>query len=442
MIRPTSILFKISMVILIFAVLSISLFACTSTTSTKPSITQTSSQTSTTTTSSVATKTVKIGFMADLSSSTAIDSKKGLELAAEIDNKAGGVQIGGDNYNVQIISYDGKNDQATEAAAINRLIFQDKVSFIIAASGYDAFVPTVDSNKVLTFVNGLNPTDFSTQYHYIFNANLQTAAWAAYIGYYCKTYPDKVKTVVRAFQENQGGHFVSSLTLNMWKANGVTPIDEFYPADLADLSSVATKIVSYNPTLVTTQTGSDTGDALVFNGIYQAGYRGVLFSTSTATVNTLKETLSPGALEGFVAGSWPYEYNPSLTPLATSFKNAWIAKNGNWQDPNVVIISDYYALKAALQKAGTVDTTAAADALSSGMIFDSPTGSARMMSRPDLGQSRTVDSVATYYLKTVKDGKATLLATIPLDQALAYYQAANPSGSAPFRAFRRRSSRC
>jgi branched-chain amino acid transport system substrate-binding protein len=376
-------------------------------------------------------KVLKIGLMASFSDSTAIDWMKGVELAADLDNKAGGLQIGGDKYNVQIIKYDGQNNQATEEAAVNRLVYEDKVSFVITGSAFDAFIPTTEKNKVIAFVSALNPADLSPQNKYVFNANLQTAAWASVIGSYCKSFPDKVKTVVRAYQDNQGGHFVSGMTANMWKSNGVTTIDEFYPSEQVDLSSVATKIISLNPTLVTTQTGSDVGDALVFNALYQAGFKGQLFSTSSGTAETLKQILSAGALEGFVCQAWPYEFDPALNQAGVDFKKAWIDKYGKWESPNVVTMNDYYCLRAALLQSGSTDTDKVADVISKGLTFESPCGSARMMSRPDLGQDRTVDSVANYYIKQIRGGKVELLASITIDEATAYYQKANPPGNGP-----------
>ena len=73
---------------------------------------------------------------------------------------------------------------------------------------------------------------------------------------------------------------------------------------------------------------------------------------------------------------------------------------------------------AALIQAGSIDTDKVASILSNGVKFDALYGPMQMVSRPDLGNDRTTDSVGTYYIKTVHNGAAELTATITPDEAL------------------------
>jgi branched-chain amino acid transport system substrate-binding protein len=400
----------------------------TQSSSTTPVVTGSSQPTPSSSTQTVPAKTIKIGYIGDFSSSNTLDSRNGLEIAMDLDNKSGGILVGGESYKFQLIDYDGKNDQATESAAINRLIFQDKVSFIISSSFLDAFVPITDSNKIITFVAGLNPADFTSQYNYVFNGNTQLAANGAYIGSICKNFPDKVKTVVQAFPDDQPGHFFSGMTVGMWQGNGVTPTNVFYPPNSGDFSAVATKVLSYNPTLFTTSSGSDAQDTLVYNAVSDAGFKGQFFSPNATSTFVMTQTLSANALEGFISGAWSYDFAPPLTALAKQLEDAWIAKYGSWQSPNIQLVNNYYCLKAALEKAGTLNSDQVANVLSNGLMFETPNGNAQMKSRPDVGQSRTVDSIGTYYLKQIHVGKAQLLTTITLAEAIAFDKAAVPAG--------------
>jgi len=60
------------------------------------------------------------------------------------------------------------------------------------------------------------------------------------------------------------------------------------------------------------------------------------------------------------------------------------------------------------------------------MKFEGPTGAGQMVSRPDLGNERTVDSVTTTYLKTIKSGKPVLIDTVNLDEGIKYFRLAFP----------------
>ena len=87
---------------------------------------------------------------------------------------------------------------------------------------------------------------------------------------------------------------------------------------------------------------------------------------------------------------------------AKNFKTSWIAKYGKWEDPEVQYTSLYSCLRAALQQAGSLDTDKVADVIGNGLKYEGPTGAAQMISRPDMGNNRTVDSVTTLYFKQIK----------------------------------------
>ena len=57
-------------------------------------------------------------------------------------------------------------------------------------------------------------------------------------------------------------------------------------------------------------------DALIYQAVVQAGYKGLLFSTTTVTYETLKTAVPEEALEGFIGGAWPVEFDPAATDIA------------------------------------------------------------------------------------------------------------------------------
>ena len=54
---------------------------------------------------------------------------------SSIVSPTGGLLVGGVSYKVEIVPYDTKNDIATAAAGISKLILQDKVKYIIGPVG-------------------------------------------------------------------------------------------------------------------------------------------------------------------------------------------------------------------------------------------------------------------------------------------------------------------
>jgi ABC-type branched-subunit amino acid transport system substrate-binding protein len=82
-----------------------------------------------------AAKTLKLGNTVPMKAKEGIQIKKWLELLAERTNKAGGLVVKGERYNIEIISYDDGYSADTGRAAAERLIYQDKVKHIICQWG-------------------------------------------------------------------------------------------------------------------------------------------------------------------------------------------------------------------------------------------------------------------------------------------------------------------
>lgn len=383
--------------------------------------------------STPAKKTLKIGLVSFLGQSVQLDMKRTLELMAEMDNEKGGLEIGGERYNVEVIAYDSNNNQSTEVAAVNRLVFEDNVKFIMSDGIFiRGWLPVTEANKVL--VGSLIPVPQLTltpDLHYSFHPCSQNSLGSAIIGWFCDNYPDLANDYAMAFPDTQSGHMVSQIIEGSWKNLGLEPTLVFYPENAVDLSALGTKVKTMNPGAFGASAGGAT-DALVFKAVWQAGYRGQFFVSTGATALSLSQLVPIEALEGFIGAAWAIEFDPAPTQAAQEFKDAWIAKYGEWGGPEMVGTCYYACLKTALQQAGTLDTDKVAEVIYNGMKFEGPTGAAQMVSRPDLGNDRTVDSVTTAYIKQIKGGKPTLLATIGIEEALGYFEKAlPPEGAAP-----------
>jgi ABC-type branched-subunit amino acid transport system substrate-binding protein len=203
-----------------------------------------------------------------------------------------------------------------------------------------------------------------------------------------------------------------------FKGLGITPHVEYYPATASDLSSLGTKVKTLNPDIFSTAGGS----MQPFAAVWDAGYRGQLYSGIAATTDSFLAQLTPEEIEGLIGGTTPCEFDPALTQNAQDFKTAWIAKFGKWEGPEISGLASFYCLTAALQKAGSLDTDAVAAVIGNGLQFDTPNGAGKMISRPEFGNNRTTDSIQTLYIKKIIGGKPTLLATIGTDEALGYFR--------------------
>ena len=372
-------------------------------------------------------KSIKVGMIGWLGWPLGLDMVHGVEIMSDADNKAGGLNIGGEKYKVELVYYDSKADQSTAVAAANKLIFEDKVQYILGDSQFvDAWFPIADKNKVISIFQAVTQEAESTQYHYAFDGPYMNAQNCVLPGWFAKTYPQD-KDIAVALPDTQMGHAQAPTVEAAFKIFGFTVTTIYYPPDQQDQSALGTKVKTLNPGAFTALAGGPIGDGLCFKAAYQAGYRGQFFASNAAPLLSLEQVIPIEALEGFINMAWPVEFDDPPTEQAKVFKAAYIAKYGKWDGPDIIDTANYALLRTALQKAGSTDVDKVAAAISNGLEYEGPTGKGKMIDRPDLGQTRTVDSICSYYFKKIENGKPVNIYNVSLDEALGYFRQAFPT---------------
>jgi branched-chain amino acid transport system substrate-binding protein len=371
------------------------------------------------TTAAQPTDTLKIGAVIFSQWPIGFDFKRGVDVMTALDNEAGGIDIGGKKYKVEIEILESNNDQATTMSAINKLIYEEKVQFLITDTQYPGAVfAETEKNKVVTLTGCPIPTMFDPSYKYTFQGGIMMQATPEVAGWIGKNTPE-IKTVDLAFPDQAGSIGYATGVQKTLEAQGIKVNPIIYPVTSTDLSAIGTQVKSDNPSAFMA-CGNSATDALVYQAVVQAGFKGLLFSTTTVTYDTLKTAVPVDALEGFIGGAWPVEFEPAATDIAKAFKAKWIEIYGKWEGPEIQMTACYAALRGALQKAGTLDVEAVTNVLASGLTYEGPTGKGEMIPRMDLGISRTVDNISEFGIKKIVDGVPTLLHLITLDEGKSY----------------------
>ena len=81
--------------------------------------------------SSPSASVIKVGVVSDFSFPLDVDYIKELKVLVDNTNANGGLDVGGTKYKVEVVSYDSKGSPETGRSAVQRLITQDKVNFIL-----------------------------------------------------------------------------------------------------------------------------------------------------------------------------------------------------------------------------------------------------------------------------------------------------------------------
>jgi len=388
-----------------------------SVTTTAPAAPSTTTVASTTATAEL--KTLKIGYIDNFAFSSGVDVIHIMDIYNEMYKEQGGLDIGGEKYQIQFVSYDNQNSQSVAMAALNKLIFEDKVKYI--TTGFtplsDGWLPVTEANKVVFVDGGVTPPIYDPKYNYCFEAGCLPCQATAGPFLFVKMFPD-VKDVVMCSPDTQMGHVGSTDASAIQRANGLTVKEIFYPASSSDLSSLGTQVAKLNPPVCCCQGGGPLVDSLAQKAIYAAGWRGVFFTAPPSTALNMQQVTPPEVMEGQIVGAIPCEFDPPLTDAAKDFKARWIAKYDKYEGQTLGNMQ-WDAIRCAMQATGSTDVDKVAAALHNGLQYSGAGGDCQMVPRMDFGDSRTTGSACKIYLKKIVKGQPTLIGTMSLEDAVA-----------------------
>lgn len=361
-------------------------------------------------------KILKVGCTEPLNNPLGIEAKKCLEILVEELNKAGGVKIKGETYHIELIVYDDKYRADVARAAVERLVYQDKVKFIVGQLGSAPVVgelPVTEANKILVFAGAVTEK-------YIEPANRYTLRFTGHSGlnwvYLSKHYPN-VRSMASYTIDDETGHYTQETQTKCAKAFGLKIMDPvFFPRPTVDFAPFATKIKSMNPDLVSTW-GSSAGTqlGLQYKALYEAGWRGVK-SSSVYKEDEVSAVCPNEAVEGLMILYQDPSKLPRPPAPAIALREAYLKKYGKWDPTGVSWCTPWNAFIAALKKADSVDPEEIKAAMA-GLEFVGMDGNMKMIRRPDQGTDRYCDVMKEQHVGIIKGGKIAYGDTVSIEEA-------------------------
>ena len=239
---------------------------------------------SVTTVKANAEKTLKIGAIGALSGVASIwgeSTKRGIQLAIDEVNARGGLKVGGEIYKLEQIIYDDKYTGAGGTTAVQRLIFEDKASFIIGpVSSASALAASLVANreKVLMLCNGYSPKIIGPEKPYIFRVTLTSAEFSPFIiKWFANQYPDKRRYVMIPVND-ESGQTIHAMLKELYEAEGFKHIgSEFFERGTTDFVPLLTRLLTKDFDFVGGICGASAGEVgLVLKQIRQLGFKKII----------------------------------------------------------------------------------------------------------------------------------------------------------------------
>lgn len=368
-------------------------------------------------------KTLKVGSVLPLNFGMGVDTKNALEMLVENFNAAGGITVKGQRYNIELIVYDDKWTAEAGRAAMERLVYQDKVKYVISTISSPTIVSGLnlfEQEKVLNLCSGSTEKLLDPKLRYTFGTSTTRTSTPPVWTAVKKVWPN-AKTVVFLAPNDEGGKQRAAEEKVVAESFGVKVLDTlFYARTAVDFAPLGVKAKSYNPDLVD-YPGADTGTqfGLQIKAVYAAGFRGGQISAINPKMEEVKAVTSIESLEGLLA-KMPDTELPNPPPVAKAFKDAVIKKYGKWSDSSIPWIPAWFAFIEAIKKADSVDPTVIADYLAkNGLEWQRVDGKAMMIKRPDLKNTKYCDSISESQYGQIKDGKLVPVTRLTLSEVVA-----------------------
>lgn len=356
-------------------------------------------------------ETLTLGVNATLSGAGAVFGE-GMALAAtnmaDQINAAGGLKVGDKTYTIELKKYDDRYRAQDAVTAMERLILEDKVKYVVGPMGSAPTLATqarTNADKVITLTMAFSPKALSPQLPYSFRPAITTAEFTgpqlAWLG------QKLALKRVRALEPNdETGQSVAASQKEAYKAVNIDLQVDFFERERVDFVPILTRALMQTDALEIGGNSPTTAGLLVKQA-RELGYTGPIFVTGGDVTAELVKVAGKQAAEGVYVHLPIDSSRPETAAYIKAFEDKFKQPaNGH----NLFIYSGLQMLLAAMQKAGTVDdTTKVAKELEGLSKFPTVLGPASWTGLKLYGINHQIE--LPFYVGQIKDGVAVKVAT-------------------------------
>ncbi|MEI6837711.1 MAG: ABC transporter substrate-binding protein [Alcaligenaceae bacterium] len=355
---------------------------------------------------------LKIGASVTLSGPAAawgLGMKNAAELAADAVNAQGGLEVAGKKYKVEVVAYDDKY-QTNEAVTIaNRMIFEDKIQYMIGPVGSAsvlAIQPITEKNKMIVMTLGFTPKALGPEKPFTFRPPVTTGEVSdPQIAWIVKTLG--VKKVGAIFPNDETGQAISKdLEVAYKKAVSALAAKEFFERDRVDFVPLLTRLMARGIDAIELDGNSPDTSGLIVKQAREMGFKGKIVRTGGPATREIVNVAGKAATEGMFVHTPIDPAQPSIKAYAdlyaAKYKSAMNGFSPAFYDATNLLFE-------AMRRAGTVtDSTKVRDALEKISGFPGALGTLGWTGQSTYGINHQLN--APFFVAEVKDGAEVIRA--------------------------------
>jgi branched-chain amino acid transport system substrate-binding protein len=336
--------------------------------------------------------------------------QRGLTVAIDEINEAGGVKVGNKTYTLKMIMYDDQYTAQGGTTAAIRLINVDGVKFIIGPVGSPpalGVVAVANPAKVIVLSDGYSGKILTPESKYNFRIQIPTEYFAPGMAkWLAKTYP-KAKKVGFISPNDAVGQTLVPVQIEAYKAAGIETVsDEKFDRGMADFTPLITRMVARGADIFELD-GDAPGDAgLMVKQARQMGYKGIIIQTGGPGTDEIMRVAGKLA-DDFLT----YDLFDPADPSGAEFVKRYRAQfTGPINGLSPIYYNGMKILAEALRRAGSLDTDKVKGELEKLDGFQTLFGPVRWDGKERYGVRHQL--VHDFFVTQVKDGKAKPIARV------------------------------
>ncbi len=357
-------------------------------------------------------ETLKVGAVVTLSGAGAAWGQAllyGAELAADDVNAKGGLDVGGKKYRVKVIPYDDKYLANEAVTAVNRLVSDDQVKYIIGPVGAApalAVQPITERSRVIMLTLGFSPKILGADKPFSFRPVLTTEETSqAQINWLVKT--RQIKKVGALFPNDETGQQIArDLDKAYASAGAQLAGKEYFDRQRVDMVPLLTRIIAAGVDAIELDGNSPATAGLIVRQARELGFKGLIIRSGGPATPEIVAVAGKEACEGMLV-------NTPIDPANTAVKafaertQAKYGKRMNGFSPN--FYDGTHMLFQAMQQAGTVtDTDKVRTALAGSKDYAGILGRLNWTGKAAYGTDHQIS--APFYIAEVKNGQEVIRA--------------------------------
>lgn len=362
--------------------------------------------------SAASAQSLKIGVLATLSgagTAWGMSMKGAAELAAEDVNSKGGLEVGGKKYKIEVVTYDDNYKASDALTALNRLVFDDGIKFIVGPLGSApalAILPVSTENKVITMTMAFTPKALSAEYKYSFRPVIPSDVFS---DPQVKWLVEKLglKRIGGLFPNDESGQQVAAANEAGYVAVGAKFVaKEFFERERVDFIPLLTRVLAQNIDAFELDGNSPQTAGLLVKQLRELGFKGPIIRTGgDATADLIK-------IAGVQATENVYVHQPIDTDSA-AIKQYTKRFEDKYKIPLNAFSPFFYAnmqiLLSSMTAGGTVtDTDKIRQTMLAVKDFESVLGKVNWMGQAQWKSNQQLD--APFYVGLIKGGTAHVVA--------------------------------